>query len=77
MDDREQGDVARRSFRLRAGRSLDRLQLAAVGAVDDIPSARAQLVANRIRGLEITVSPALDALVEKLLGGLPIRSSWL
>ena len=77
MDDREQGDVARRSFRVSAGRGLDRLQIAAVGAVQDIPSARAQLLANRIRGLEITVSPALDALVEKLLGGLSIRSSWL
>jgi hypothetical protein len=64
MDDGEQCDGTRRS-RLKSGRGcLERPQLAALGAVEDLPAAVLQLPADRIRGFEITVSPARRALVE-------------
>jgi hypothetical protein len=57
--------------------SPERLQLASGGAVDHVPPARTQLVANRIRGFEISRSPALDSRLEQSLSFGLIRSFWL
>ena len=76
MDDGEQSDVARRRGCLdRLGAKA--LELAAGRAVDDIPSAVAQLEADAVGGVEVPRAAAIDALGEKLLGLFPIRSSWL
>jgi len=77
VDDGENRDPTRRRLRFGGGRSLDRLQLAAGGAVDDVPPAVAELRADRVGGREVSGSPALDARVEKSLSFLPIRSFWL
>jgi hypothetical protein len=68
VNDREQGDLAWDRFRLVARLRLQRLQLASRGAVDDVPSTGAQLVANCVGLFEIALPAALDALVEKTLG---------
>ena len=67
MDDGQQRDCA--GNRLLAGLSCspERLQLAAVGAVEDLPPAVAKPLTYRIRGVEIALPTALDALVEQLL----------
>jgi hypothetical protein len=77
VDDREQCDRARRWSWFIAERRLDRLELAAGRAVDDVPPAFAQPLANRISGIEVALPPVLDALFEKPLSLLLIRSSWL
>ena len=75
MDDREQRDRPSRRPCFPDGWGFDRLELAAGRAVDDIPSTRFQLRANRVGGFEITGSPALDALGEKSLSLFFIRAS--
>jgi hypothetical protein len=64
VDDGQQGDRAG----LRRGgarRCLERLKLAAGRAVDDIPSAVSQLLANRVRGGEVVLAPAGYPFLEK------------
>jgi len=56
---------------------LQRLQLASRGAVDDVPPALAQVLANCVGLFEIALPAALDALVEKTLGFGLIRVFWL
>jgi hypothetical protein len=68
VDDREQRHRARDRRRLLAGGRLERLQLAAVAAVDDFPSARAELLAESVGCTEVALPPALDALGEQPLG---------
>jgi hypothetical protein len=46
---------------------LDRLELAPVRAVHDVPPARAQSLADAVGGFEILGPPALDALGEQAL----------
>jgi len=77
MDDREQRDGSRLSLRSIGRLGFERLQLAAGRAVDHVPSAGTKRFTDRIRGDEVTLQPALDALVEKALSLLFIRSSWL
>jgi hypothetical protein len=77
VDDREQRDRAWTRSRLDRGRSLDRLQLAAGRAVDDVPTAFTQLIAQPVGGLEVAGPTKLDALLEDSLCFGPIRSSWL
>jgi len=77
MDDGEQRDAAQGRFRLGARGGFDSDKLASGRAVCDVPSGGTKLLANRVRGLEVPGSPALDALGEKLLSFVPIRSSWL
>jgi hypothetical protein len=76
VDDRQRGDRARCCGRGRR-RRLERLELAARRAVDDVPAALAQLLADRVRRLKVTGATKLDAPVEKLLSFCLIRSSWL
>jgi hypothetical protein len=68
MNDGEQRDRARDRRRLLARRRLQRLQLAAIAVVDNLPSARAELLAESVGRCEVTLSPALDALGEQPLG---------
>jgi hypothetical protein len=79
VDDGEQRD--RTGLRLLAGLSWspERPQLAAIGAVEDLPPARAQFFADCIRGREIALPPANYALCRQLLGFGAVRSSpsWL
>ncbi len=79
MDDSQQRD--RTGLGLLAGLSwsLERLQLAAVGAVEDLPPTRAQLFADCIRGREGFIAPKPDPLGDQLLGFGAVRSSpsWL
>ncbi len=77
VDDREEGDGSGRRSRLVAGLGPAGLELAAVGAVDDVPAAVAKPLANRVGGLKIALTTALDALVKKTLSVVPIRASWL
>jgi hypothetical protein len=77
MHDGEQADGARNRTRFVAGCRLDRLQLAAAGAVQDVPAALTQPLADRVGGGEVAETPALDALVEQSLSFGSIRSSWL
>jgi hypothetical protein len=67
---------ARRRGRPRRWR-LDRHELAAGGAVDDVPPAVAQALADGIRGCEIARAAKLYALGDELLSLGLIRSSWL
>jgi len=48
------------------------LELASFRAVDDIPSARAQLFAQSVCGGEVTLPPALGALGEQSLGAVMV-----
>jgi len=68
MDHREQGHGAGRRRRRGARGRLQRLELAPLCAVDHLPSARAQPLANAISTLEVLIPPALDALSKQLLG---------
>jgi hypothetical protein len=77
VDDREEGDRSGRRSRLVARLGPDGLELAAIGVVDDVPAAVAKLLANRVGGLKIALTTALDALVKKALSLVPIRASWL
>jgi hypothetical protein len=58
-------------------RRFDGLELAAAGAVDDVPAAGFELFANRIGLGKLALAAKLDAALEKLLSFGPIRSSWL
>jgi len=79
VDDGQQRDCA--GNRLLAGLSCspERLQLAAVGAVEDLPPASAQFFADCIRGREIELAPKPDPFGDQLLGFGAVRSSpsWL
>jgi hypothetical protein len=77
VDDREQRDGARGGWcgSLRLG--LDGLELAAGRAVDGVPSAGAQPLAERVGSFEVAGPSALRALVEQLLSLGSIRSFWL
>src|SRR5258708_277863 len=68
MHDREQSDGASRGRRRSAGRRLQRLELAALGAVDDFPSARTQPFADGVGRFEVLVSAEPHALDEQLVG---------
>jgi hypothetical protein len=48
-------------------RGFQCLEVAARGAVEDIPPARAEPLANFVGGLEVMLAPALDALGQQLL----------
>jgi hypothetical protein len=63
VDDREQGDDSRRGFGSGGRRGLDRLELAACRAVDDVPPTFTQPLADRVGGLEVARLTARDALV--------------
>jgi hypothetical protein len=52
-----------------AGRRLQRLELAPLSAVDNLPSACAQPLADGVGGFEVLVSPELEALGEQLFSG--------
>jgi len=73
VDDGQQRD--RTGLRLLAGLSWgpERLQLAAVRAVDDLPPARAQLFADCVRGREILIEPKPDPLGDQVLGFGAVR----
>jgi hypothetical protein len=72
VHDREEGDGARhRGRRLAAGR-LQGLELASFGAVDDIPSAGAQLFTEGVGGDEVALPPEQDALREESLGAVSV-----
>jgi hypothetical protein len=75
VDDGQQGDRPGRRGRAGAGRSFDRLKLAAVRAVDDVPAALAQLLPDRVGSGEVALAPALDAGLEESLRLGLIRSS--
>jgi len=77
VHDGEQRDGTGRGLRLGARLRFDRLELAAGRAVDGVPAGGAQSLANRICSLEISISPALDALGEEFLSLFFIRSFWL
>src|SRR6266851_9257385 len=66
VDDGQQRDRTGPWLLARLGWSLERLQHAAVGAVEDLPPARAQLFADGVRGREIALPPAHDALGDQL-----------
>jgi hypothetical protein len=54
-------------YRLVLGRGrFQRLKFAPLGAVQDIPAAGTQLLADGIGRLEVTIAPALDAFSQKL-----------
>jgi hypothetical protein len=73
MDDGEQGYGSSYRRRTRGRRRLQRLKLTAPRAVEHLPAAGAQTLANLISGREIALAPALDALGEQALGLLPVR----
>src|SRR5438309_11929370 len=75
MYDGQQGRGS--SWRRRTGgrRRLQRLKLATTRAVDHLPAACAQPLTNRIRGGEVALTPALDALGEQALRLFSLRSS--
>jgi hypothetical protein len=77
VDDREDGDGSGGRSRLVARLGLDRLELAAAGAIENVPPAMAKPLANRVGGFEIVLTTALDALVNQTLSFVPIRASWL
>jgi hypothetical protein len=77
VKNRDQGDSSCNRRRFAAWRRLDRLQLAAFSAVDDVPPALTQFVPDRVGGGEVAGSPALDAFVEESLSFASIRSFWL
>jgi len=77
VHDREQGYGARLGLRSLDWPRRDRLQLAARRAVDDVPSAVAEPIANRVRGLEVALATPRDAFFEELLSAYPIRAFWL
>jgi len=65
MHDGEQRHRPRYGLRRHAGRGFDRLQLAPRGAVDDIPSAGTEPIADGVGGFEVPFPPALRALGNK------------
>jgi hypothetical protein len=75
VHDRDQRHLAWRGRGL--GRRFDGLQLAAAGAVDDLPTALAQLLADGVGLGKSALAPQLDAAVEELSGFGSIRSFWL
>ncbi len=79
MDDGQQRDGAGNRLGGGLSRSSERLQLAAVGAVEDLPPTRAQFFADCIRGREIELAPKPDPFGDQLLGFGAVRSSpsWL
>ena len=62
VDDGEQGYRAWYGRRRRAGRGFDRMQLAARGAVHDVPTAGPEPLADGISGFEVPFPPALHTL---------------
>jgi hypothetical protein len=79
VDDGQQRDRAGRRLGASLGRSFERLQLAAVGAVEDLPPARAQLFADCVRGREVLIAPKPDSFGDQVVGFGAVRSSpsWL
>jgi hypothetical protein len=47
---------------------MQRVQLTAGGAVEHLPTARPQALADGVGHFEVALAPALDALGQKLLG---------
>jgi hypothetical protein len=60
--DCDERDGARRHWLVAWRRSFHRLQLAARGAVENVPAAGAKLLADAVGRLKIVLAPALDAL---------------
>ncbi len=77
MYDREQSDSARRWSGGSAGRRLQRLELAPIRAVDDVPPAFAQAVANGVGSDEVLVAPELDPLGQQPLSFFFVRYFFL
>ena len=73
MSDGEQGDCPGCHGLRRRRRRLERLKLTACGAVEHIPPAGAQPLADLVGGLEVALAPALDALSQQLLGPCAVR----
>jgi len=67
MDDGEQGDRALDRWRCCARRRLQRLELAPICAVHDVPPSRTQPFADGVGPLEVLVPPELNALGEQAL----------
>jgi hypothetical protein len=76
VDDRQRGDGAR-GRGLVPDRGPDGLQLAAGGAVDDLPATCAKAVPYAVRLGELALASEPDPLFEEPLGFGSIRSSWL
>jgi hypothetical protein len=79
MHDREQGDGSGHGRGLRLRGSLERLQLAALGAVENLPATVAKSVADGIGGREAALAPERDALGKQGFCFLSVRAnpSWL
>jgi hypothetical protein len=61
-----QRDGPRRHRFVPRRRSFQRLELAPGGAVENVPPARAQLVADRVSRLEFAIAAELDAFSQQL-----------
>jgi hypothetical protein len=68
VHDGYQRDSSGRHRLVRRRRSLQRLELALCGAVENIPTTGPQLFADRIGRLKVAIAPALDAFSQKLFG---------
>jgi hypothetical protein len=68
MRDGYERDGSRR-YRLVCGhRRLQRLELAPLCAVEDVPPSGAQPLADRVGGLKVLLAPTLNAFGQKLFG---------
>jgi hypothetical protein len=72
VNDGEERDPARCGRGLRGWR-LERLELAAFSAVDNVPSALTQTFADRVRFGEVSLASQGDATVDELLRLLPVQ----
>jgi hypothetical protein len=79
VDDCQERDGACHRRRAYAQWSFQRLQLAAFGAVEHLPAARTQALADCVGGREIAIVPERDAFGEQALRLFAVRSSpsWL
>jgi hypothetical protein len=77
VDDGEQRDRSRDGLRSRGRWRLDGDELAAGGAVDDVPPAGVKLGADGVGGGEIALTAPFDARLEESLSLGLIRSFWL
>ncbi len=73
VHDREQRDRPRSRGRRRDGRRLQRLELASVGAVHDVPPTRVQPVAESVGRFEVLVHAEPYTLAQQAFGLSPIH----
>jgi len=73
VDDRKQRDGAGLGLLAGLSWSFERLELAAFGAVEDLPPALAQALANGVSGREVALAPAQDALGDESVGLFSVR----